>query len=62
MERFVSQVKQKLEDKNMTQEALAKAINKDRSFVCNILAGKRNPTAETMLAICKVLDFRVPVL
>ncbi|WLS77225.1 helix-turn-helix transcriptional regulator [Erwinia pyri] len=42
-------------DKKMTQEALALASNLDRSYICGIESGRRNPTLTTMVKIANAL-------
>lgn len=52
---FRELMKREREAKEITKTALAKAIDKSISLICDIEAGRKNPSVETMTDIAKVL-------
>ena len=56
MNRFSERLKQILKDSNMTQIALAKKIGMSQGIVNNYCTGKREPTLDVLVLICKTLN------
>jgi len=42
--------------RGVTQQALAKAAGKSKSYICEIEAGKKSPSVKTLKALAKALD------
>ena len=55
MNKFSQRLKQTLKDMNMSQMELALKINMSQSVVNNYCTGKREPTLDVLIAICKEL-------
>jgi predicted XRE-type DNA-binding protein len=55
--KIISLLNSKLLIKNMSQVELAKSINITKSFVNQILSGKKTPSVEVAKKIAKVLEF-----
>ncbi len=62
MNKFSERLKEVLRDKQMTQVALAKKIGMSQGVVNNYCTGKREPTLDVLIAICKALDERADYL
>lgn len=56
MNKFSSKLKQCLKENNITQVDLAKMIGMSQSVVNNYCTGKREPTLDTLVIICKALN------
>lgn len=56
MNKFSERLKQILKDSNMTQIALAKKIGMSQGIVNNYCTGKREPTLDVLVLICKTLN------
>ncbi|RQZ15561.1 XRE family transcriptional regulator [Burkholderia sp. Bp9031] len=44
---------------NLTQETLAFAVNLDRTYISLLEQGRRSPTLDTVVALCRGLDFSI---
>ena len=56
MNKFSERLKQSLKDNNMSQMTLAKTIGMSHSVVNNYCTGKREPTLDVLILICKALN------
>ena len=56
MNKFSSRLKDALKDKNLSQLALAKKIGMSQGVVNNYCTGKREPTLDVLIKICKTLN------
>ncbi|MBQ7579091.1 MAG: helix-turn-helix transcriptional regulator [Clostridia bacterium] len=56
MNKFSSRLKDTLKDKNLSQLALAKKIGMSQGVVNNYCTGKREPTLDVLIKICKTLN------
>ena len=56
MNKFAKRLNEVLRENNMSQNALAKKINMSQSVVNNYCTGKREPTLDGLVLICKVLN------
>ena len=55
MNKFSERLKQTLKELNMSQMELAAKINMSQSVVNNYCTGKREPTLDVLILICKEL-------
>lgn len=55
MNKFSERLKQVLKDNQMSQIALAKKIGMSQGIVNNYCTGKREPSLDSLILICKVL-------
>ncbi|MBE7074801.1 MAG: helix-turn-helix transcriptional regulator [Clostridiales bacterium] len=55
MNKFSERLKQSLKENAMSQVALAKAIGMSQGVVNNYCTGKREPTLDVLILICKAL-------
>ena len=62
MNKFSERLKQVLEDKNISQVALANQIEMSRTIVNNYCTGKREPSLDALILISKALDESVDYL
>ena len=56
MNKFSERLKQSLKDNGMSQFMLAKKIGMSQSVVNNYCTGKREPTLDVLILICKTLN------
>ncbi len=56
MKNFSSRLKETLKTNGMSQQELAKKINMSQSVVNNYCTGKREPTLDVLVSICKALN------
>lgn len=56
MNKFAERLKQTLYDKQISQSEFARKINMSQSLINNYCAGRREPTLDTLLIICKTLN------
>ena len=56
MNKFSERLKQLLKDLNITQVALAKKIGMSQGIVNNYCTGKREPSLDVLVLICKALN------
>lgn len=56
MTKFNNLIKEKRENKNLTQEEVAKAIGITRSYLCDIENGRYNPSLKTSIKIATYLE------
>ncbi|MCI5497071.1 MAG: helix-turn-helix domain-containing protein [Firmicutes bacterium] len=56
MKNFSLRLKEKLKTNGMSQQELAKKINMSQSVVNNYCTGKREPTLDVLVSICKALN------
>ena len=56
MNKFATRLKESLKNNNLTQVALAKKIGMSQGIVNNYCTGKREPSLDALILICKVLD------
>lgn len=56
MNKFNERLKQLLKEKNMSQVALAKKIGMSQGIVNNYCTGKREPSLDVLILICKTLE------
>jgi len=56
MNKFSERLKQALIDNNITQAQLAKMINMSKSIVSTYCSGKREPSLDSLILICKALN------
>ena len=54
--KFSERLKESLKNNEMSQLALAKKIGMSQGVVNNYCTGKREPTLDVLLSICKVLN------
>jgi putative transcriptional regulator len=50
-----TEIKRKREENGLSKTQLAKAINKSPQLICDIEAGRKNPSIETLVPIAKTL-------
>ncbi len=55
MNKFAERLNEVLKDLGLSQSALAKKIGMSQSVVNNYCTGKREPTLDTLIIICKAL-------
>ncbi|MBQ3571256.1 MAG: helix-turn-helix transcriptional regulator [Clostridia bacterium] len=55
MNKFSERLKQVLQENNMSQSELAKRIKMSQGVVNNYCTGKREPTLDVLILICKEL-------
>ena len=55
MNKFKERLNELLQYNNMSQTELAKRINMSQGVVNNYCTGKREPSLDVLIAICKVL-------
>ena len=55
MNKFKERINQVLKDNDMSQTALAKAIGMSQGVVNNYCTGKREPSLDVLVLICKEL-------
>ena len=53
---FNNLIKEKRENKNLTQEEVAKAIGITRSYLCDIENGRYSPSLKTSIKIATYLE------
>lgn len=56
MNKFSERLNQCLKDANISQSELAKRIGMSQSVVNNYCTGKREPTLDGLISICKVFN------
>lgn len=56
MKNFGLRLKETLKVNGMSQQELAKKINMSQSVVNNYCTGKREPTLDVLVSICKALN------
>lgn len=56
MNKFSERLKKVLKENNMSQLALANKINMSQSVVNNYCTGKREPTLDVLVLICRELN------
>ena len=56
---FAKNMKRLREAKQMSQGDIFRATDIDRAYICNLEAGKQNPTLETVEKIAKALGVSV---
>lgn len=56
MNKFSERLKKSLIENNMSQVALAKSIGMSQTIVNNYCTGKREPTLDVLISICKTLN------
>lgn len=56
MKKFSLRLKETLKTNGMSQQELAKKINMSQSVVNNYCTGKREPTLDVLVSICKALN------
>ncbi|MDY5676510.1 MAG: helix-turn-helix transcriptional regulator [Eubacteriales bacterium] len=56
MKNFSLRLKETLKTNGMSQQELAKKINMSQSVVNNCCTGKREPTLDVLVSICKALN------
>ena len=56
MNKFSERLKQTLKQNGISQVELAKRINMSQGIVNNYCTGKREPSLDALIAICKALD------
>lgn len=56
MKNFSLRLKETLKTNGMSQQELAKKINMSQSVVNNYCTGKREPTLDVLVSICKALN------
>ena len=56
MNKFSERLKQALKDNQMSQIALAQKIGMSQGVVNNYCTGKREPTLDVLILICKALN------
>ena len=56
MNKFAERLCRTLESLKITQYELAKQVNMSRSIINNYCTGKREPTLDSLMLICKALD------
>jgi putative transcriptional regulator len=50
-----TEIKRKREENGLSKTQLARAINKSPQLICDIEAGRKNPSIETLVPIAKTL-------
>jgi len=58
-DRVGKKIKTLREKKEMTQQQLAKPFGSERSYICDVEAGRKNVTLETLLKIANELEVEV---
>lgn len=56
MNKFKDRLNEVLKANNLSQSALAKKIGYSQSIVNNYCTGKREPSLDVLILICKALD------
>lgn len=56
MSKFNERLRESLKINKMSQIELAKKINMSQGIVNNYCTGKREPSLDVLISICKVLD------
>lgn len=56
MKNFSLRLKETLKTNGMSQQELSKKINMSQSVVNNYCTGKREPTLDVLVSICKALN------
>ena len=56
MNKFSERIKQVIKENGISQLALAKKIGMSQSVVNNYCTGKREPTLDVLILICKALN------
>ena len=56
MNKFKERLNRLLKDNHITQSQLARLINMSKSVVNNYCTGKREPSLDALILICKALD------
>ena len=56
MNKFSERLKEVLKDRGVSQLALAKKIGMSQGVVNNYCTGKREPTLDVLIKICKALN------
>ncbi|MDE6029772.1 MAG: helix-turn-helix domain-containing protein [Clostridiales bacterium] len=56
MNKFIERLKEALAENNLSQNALAQKINMSQSVVNNYFTGKREPSLDVLISICKELQ------
>lgn len=56
MNKFSERLKEALADNNLSQNALAKKISMSQDIVNNYCTGKREPSLDALIAICRELN------
>ena len=56
MNKFIIRLKELLKDNQMSQVELAKKIGMSQGVVNNYCTGKREPTLDVLILICKALE------
>lgn len=56
IELFAQRLRKSLQINKVSQSELARRINKSQSVVNNYCSGKREPSLEVLVLICKVLS------
>ena len=56
MNKFKDRLTEALKENNMSQKALAKKIFMSQTIVNNYCTGKREPSLDVLIAICKELN------
>lgn len=51
--------KLRIEKANMSQEDFAKHIGVDRTYLCRLESGQKNPTLETLNKVCDGLNITI---
>ena len=62
MNKFKERLKEVLEDNNMSQVTLAKKTGMSQSVINNYCTGKREPTLDVLILICRALDISADYL
>lgn len=56
MNKFSERLKEVLRERDMSQDALAKKIGMSQGVVNNYCTGKREPTLDVLVSICRALN------
>lgn len=56
MNKFKYRLREVLAENGISQNALAKKLFMSQTIINNYCTGKREPSLDTLIAICKVLD------
>lgn len=56
MNKFSIRLKQSLKQNNISQKALSEMIGMSQSIINNYCTGKREPTLDSLILICKALN------
>lgn len=51
-----TEIKKRRDELGMTQTQLAKAVNRSPQLICDIEAGRKNPSVDTLYSIAKTLN------